>query len=153
MKGVVARSYFDAVGDSADAGVDCSGDPSLAVQASRDECDINVIIRKYLRTGELPGLREGVYADLSGLTGLQDAIQVVRDADLAFSALPADVRSAFDNDPVRLVQEAHDESKREKFEKLGLVKAKAAPVQPAVSEKPAAAASQPAPGAVPPSST
>ncbi|AXH77433.1 MAG: internal scaffolding protein [Microviridae sp.] len=114
---VVARNRFSARDASGD--ILCS-EPTLAVQASKDECDINVIVRKYLRTGELPGLRQGVYADLSGMVGLQDALHMVNEAEQAFMELPAEVRRYFDNDPVKLVEFASDSKNLEKAIELGL---------------------------------
>lgn len=99
-------------------------DKSLAVQASRDECDINTIVKKYLRTGELPGLREGVYADISEMPDLAAAIQMVSDADQAFMALPAEIRRRFDNDPVNLVAFAQDHNNLAEAISLGLAVAK-----------------------------
>lgn len=121
MKAVVARSYFDAIGHSADAGVDCSEDESPTVQASKDECDINVIVNKYLRTGEMPGVRQGVYADISEMVDLRDAIHMVNDAQQSFMELPANVREFFRNDPTALVEFAADPRNRDKAIELGLI--------------------------------
>lgn len=116
---VVARSYFDAVGNSADEGLKCE-DPSLAVQSAKDDCDINNIVKKYLRTGELPEMRQAVYADVSELGDLRDATERVLAAEEAFMQLPAEVRRYFDNDPVRLVEFSQDPANLEKAVELGL---------------------------------
>lgn len=116
----VARSYFDAVGKSGDPGLKCE-DVSLTVQASKDECDINIIVKKYLRTGELPGVRQGVYADLSQMIDLRDAIHMVNDAQQAFMELPAELRREFDNDPTKLVEFALDSKNKERAIALGLI--------------------------------
>lgn len=151
MSKVVARSYFDTVGNSADPGVTCR-DASLAVQASKQECDINFIVNKYLRTGEMPGHRQGVFADLSEFTDLRDAIHIVNEAQQAFMELPAEVRKEFDNDPTKLVEFASDLSDPKKFDRaleLGLVeRAPAAPPKAA-----APAPSESTPKGVPPKDT
>lgn len=120
---VVCRTFR---GEHLSPGLKCE-DKSLAVQASKDECDINTIVKKYLRTGELPGIRQVVYADISGLTDLQDALNTVIKAEEGFAALPAETRRFFDNDPVKLVEFAQDPANKEKAIELGLVD-KPAPV-------------------------
>lgn len=131
MAKVVARGYFDVVGLD-QGGVECQ-EASLTVQSSKDECDINNIVNKLLRSGEpLPELR-GVYADLSGMPDLQSALDQVVAADEAFMALPARVRTFFDNDPVKLVAFAQDPANLPKAIELGLAEPKASlpPSQPA----------------------
>lgn len=115
---VVARSYFDAVG-SVSEGLECLS-PSLAVQASKDECDINTIINKYLRTGEPPGQRTGVYMDAAQFGDLHTAMNTVIEAENMFMALPADIRKHFDNDPVKLVEFCSDPSNLTEAVRLGL---------------------------------
>lgn len=129
---VVARGYFD---PKPDDGLVCP-EPTLTVQSSKDECDLNVIIRKYWRTGELPGVKQGVYADISQLGDLAYCLDVVDRAEAAFMDLPADVRRALDDDPVKLVSLAADKSPEAtaKLVSLGLVDA----------PKPATPSSQPA---------
>lgn len=127
---VVAKSYFDVIGASQDEGLLCE-DPSLAVQASKDECDINNIVKKYLRTGELPGQREGIYADLSGFGDLRDMMHAVNEAQQAFMELPAEVRRFFDNDPTKLVEFAQDDRNYDKAVELGLIDKRSSPPAPA----------------------
>lgn len=114
-----ARSYFEAIENPMDTGLRFD-DPSLTVQAPKDDVDINNIINKYLRTGELPAVRQGVYADISGLVGLRESVEQVMFAREAFMLLPAKVRQYFDNDPVKLVEFAEDSRNYEKAVELGL---------------------------------
>lgn len=135
---VVARGYFDAIGDSS-IGLLCQ-DESLAVQASRDEVDINTIVNKYLRTGELPVQRQVIYADISEMGDLQACLERVSAAEEAFAQLPARIRRYFDNDPVRLVEFAADPANTEKAIELGLALPKPVPPrQPAPVDALAAA--------------
>lgn len=120
MAKIVCRSYRD-VKDKVK--LTCE-DPSLTVQASKDECDLNVIIRKYLRTGELPEARHAAYADLSQIGNLQDSLNSVIAAEQAFMALPAETRRYFDNDPVKLVNFAADDRNYSEAVRLGLVSSK-----------------------------
>lgn len=114
-------------------------EPSLAVQASKEECDINVIVKKYMRTGELPGVRQAIYADISHYTNLQDALHQVAAAEEGFMSLPAEVRRYFDNDPVKLIEFAQDPANNAKAIELGLAEPKPQPPrQPAPAPAPAA---------------
>lgn len=123
-----ARNYRDTV--FGDVGLACE-EPSLAVQASKDECDINFIVKKYLRTGILPEVQQGAYLDISDMVDLRGAIEMVRDAEAAFMDLPAEIRRRFDNDPTKLVEFAQDDKNMAEAVKLGLVDAKAlTPSQP-----------------------
>lgn len=141
---VVARSYFDVIGNS-DDGLLCE-DPSLAVQAAKAECDINNIVKTYMRTGELPGQRQLIYADISEMSDLRDALHMVNDAQQAFMDLPAEVRRHFDNDPVKLVEFAQDPNNYDKAVELGLAVRKEvpAPVTPSAAAPVVTAGSSPA---------
>lgn len=72
----------------------------LTQQHFRDECDLNVILKRY-RASDLPQpMHPGVYADLTELpTSLADAFDRVAVAQEWFDSLPSDVRLSFDNDP------------------------------------------------------
>jgi len=107
-------------------------EPSLAVQASKDECDINVIISKYLRTGVLPAARQGIYADISQMKDLQESLHQVNTAMQSFMELPAEIRREFDNDPVKLVEFASNPSNLARARALGLAPP---PPEPAPSPK------------------
>ena len=138
----VARDYFDCVGNST-VGVDCK-DATKAVQSQKEECDINNIVKKYLRTGELPGARAAAFMDLTAVPKYQDALNQVIQAEEAFMELPAEVRSAFDNDPAKLIEASLDGKNRAKFIELGLIS------PPSVKAgSPLPASGQDAPGGVP----
>lgn len=148
MKGVVAKSYFDVVGASQDDGISCP-EKTLAIQSSRDECDINVIVRKYQQTGELPGQRQVLYADISEIGDLRDSLEKVQRAEEAFMALPAEVRQFFDNDPVNLVNFSANEQNYEKALELGLVSPRQQPSAPSAPVQGAKAGTEPASSTAP----
>lgn len=137
---IVARGYYDVVGVD-QGGLSCPED-SLSVQASKDDCDINNIVKKYLRTGELPGARQAAYLDLCALPNYQEALNTVIAAEEAFMMLPADVRREFDNDPSKVVSFLDDDRNYQKAVSMGLV----TPRQPSNGIP---AAGQAAPGGVP----
>lgn len=78
--------------------------PSRTKQSFKDECDVNVVVRKYVR-GEAvqPNLREPVYGDFTLATDLQSALELVADATEVFEELPSAVRKAAGNSMVQLL--------------------------------------------------
>lgn len=118
---------YDADLASYDSGLLCE-DLSLAVQDARDEVDINTIVRRFGLTGQLPDeVRVPQYGDFVGLDDYHSAMNAVADANESFDALPADLRSRFNNDPAVFVEFCLDERNRDEMTKLGLLK----PVEPA----------------------
>lgn len=92
----------------------------------RDECDINVIMRRFQRSGgrlgDLPNSQgNGSYGDFSELPDYQTALATVIAAEANFEALPSIVRKRFNNDPGELLDFLSDEGNREEAVKLGLV--------------------------------
>jgi len=97
--------------------------PSRTKQSFRDECDINNILRKFNVTGELPvGSVQPQYGDFSGITDYQSALNAVMAAQDSFLALPAKIRSRFDNDPALFVDFASDEANKDEMKALGLLR-------------------------------
>lgn len=87
----------------------------------KDECDINNIVRKYKATGQLPSLvrQDARYGDFSDVPTYMEALERVRLAEEAFSALPAEVRKDCDNDPAVFLEKVRDKAWAEKH-KLAL---------------------------------
>ena len=97
--------------------------PSRTKQSFRDECDINNILRKFNVTGQLPaGSVQPQYGDFSGITDYQSALNAVMEAQDSFLALPAKIRSRFDNDPALFVEFASDEANKDEMKALGLLR-------------------------------
>lgn len=102
-------------------------DPSLAQQHARDETDINTIVRRFGLTGELPSnVRSPQYGDFLEASDYHTSMNLIRAADAAFMALPADVRTRFNNDAGAFVDFVSDDQNRAEAEKLGLVLPQAA---------------------------
>lgn len=98
-------------------------DPSLTQQQFKEECDINTIMNKYIKTGEFRALtgKGGIYADFSEIKDLQSMLDTVRLAQDAFASLPAQVRQRFANDPAQLLEFIQDTNNRDEAIKLGLI--------------------------------
>jgi hypothetical protein len=79
-------------------------DPSKAQQHAKEECDINTIVDRFLKTGALPPIRvPPTYSDFAEVFDLQTALNQVKAAQDSFNALPAGVRARFQNDPTKFV--------------------------------------------------
>lgn len=100
-------------------------EPSLAIQAFKEDCDVNIILDRYMKTGELPQTRQqGIYADISEIPDLTQAIQIVKSAEDAFMSLPAKTRLEFENDPRKLLHFLQDPKNEQRGIELGLIEPK-----------------------------
>ena len=78
-------------------------DETLAQQNFKDETDLNIMIRKY---GVLP-VNEVNWKEFDATViprDYHDLQNMMKEADAAFNALPADVRQAVENDPQKLLE-------------------------------------------------
>lgn len=91
-------------------------------QAFAEECDVNRIMRRYVKTGELPvGGRVASYGDFSGPAELLEARALIVRAEAQFAALPATVREKFKNDPAAFLMFVQNPDNRPEMKKLGLL--------------------------------
>lgn len=113
-------------------------------QSGKDECDINVLMKRYAQTGVLPPARDGdpVYADVSAMDFTASMNQVAR-VNGFFSRMPADVRARFLNSPAVMLEFCADPANAVEAAKLGLIPAPKAPEVAA-----GAPVAAPAPGGV-----
>lgn len=115
-------------------GVDCG--PTMTKQSFKDECDINLIMKRYSKSGVLNHLNkyEGRYGDFGDGLDFQSAMGHVIKAQDMFDELPAHVRKRFANSPAEFLDFVSDPVNSEEMVKLGLATLR--PVQPPVSEAP-----------------
>ena len=112
---------YDVDAASIEGGLSCP-EPTKAQQHMADEADINTIVRRFGVSGVLPaGARAPSYDDFSEVVDFHTAQLAIRRAQESFMALPADVRTRFDNDPGLFVDFCSEESNREELRKMGLV--------------------------------
>lgn len=78
--------------------VDASG-PSITEQSHAKECDVNFIMKRFQKTGQLPVSKtaQPVYIDVTNLTDFQDMHNKVAAARQKFEALPAAEREKYGN--------------------------------------------------------
>lgn len=104
----------------------CPGE-TLTLQAHAEECDVNRIMARWEKTGQLPdnGHREPQFGDVSEVPDLQSAQNIFIEAQACFGALDARVRARFGNSPVALYEWLADPENLEEAAKLGLFKPEA----------------------------
>lgn len=108
-----------------------SGKDGKTRQEFKRECDINTIMARAARTGEMPVNRNpGLYGDFSTVGDFQSAQELLKDATDQFNGLPSTVRERFRNNPVEMLAFVSDKNNREEAVKLGLVKPVAEPPGP-----------------------
>ncbi len=127
MKPPFLRTPFnydrDAVSD--ESGLACP-EPTLAQQQFRDEADINTILERFGRTGELVvPVNVPQFGDYSEVVDYHSAMNMVIEAQDSFDRLPAKIRAEFDNDPGKFVDFVMDDNNRDKAVEMGLIAAPA----------------------------
>lgn len=107
-------------------------DPGQVQQHLADETDINNIMRKYQKTGELRHVTSmaGEYGDFSNAPDYKTAMEQIIAADNLFMELPAAVRDRFGNDPANFIEFATDEKNIEELRKMGLAPEAPRPPEP-----------------------
>lgn len=98
------------------------GGPSVTKQSFKEDCDVNVIVNKFMSGGELTHLNRLApqFGDVSSAVDLQAALELVEDAWEEFERLPARVRSACDNSPVNFEHMISSEEGRAELARLGM---------------------------------
>lgn len=117
------RSIFDY---DRDPGIDFSDDPGHTKQSFREETDINAIVERANRTGQLPQMiaSDPMYGDFSSVPDYQTALNLVVKAEEQFMGLSAHVRDRFYNDPARFLEFMGDPNNAAEIVKLGLATAR-----------------------------
>lgn len=73
---------------------------SLTIQSMAEDADINVLMKRFGVTGQLPqGVRIPEYGDFTGISDYRTALHQIRDAQDNFLKLPPDLRAKYSNDP------------------------------------------------------
>ena len=95
-------------------------------QAFREECDINTIMARYMKTGILDHVKQGVaqYLDVTG-ADFQDAQNLISGANSMFQALPSAVREQFENNPAYFLEFMENPENHAKAREMGLLAAQA----------------------------
>lgn len=116
---VIIRKKFD---ESDRELLVCVGE-SRTQQSFKEECDVNVIMRKYEKTGLITHVSkvQGQYGDFSSIGDYQEALDKLSVAQDAFLDMPAKLRARFGNDPGQLIEFINNKENYEEAVKLGLI--------------------------------
>lgn len=121
-------------------------DKTLTQQHFKEEADINTIVQRFHLTGELPtDVRMPMNGDFSGVFDFQSAMNAIRAAEESFAAMPAQVRSRFQNNPAAFVAFCSDPENTAEAIKMGLATARPVPDAPKPPEEPKPGTPPPAP--------
>ncbi|QKI28920.1 VP3 [Kummerowia striata gokushovirus] len=113
-----------------------NNEESLTVQDAEDS-DINIIMKKYAHTGTLPIQQmQALLGDFSEIEDFRQAQERIREANDAFSQVPADLRKRFDNDPQKFIDFVLDDKNLDETVKLGYRMAPPKPATPTGTETP-----------------
>lgn len=146
----MSRSRFDdprfRMGNRVEIDVSAVDDPesdrfSRTQQHFKEECDVNLIMKRFERTGILDHLNQyqGRYGDFLDVPqDYQSAVNQVIAAQDMFMTLPGAVRALFENDPGKFLEFVDDPANAGRMVELGLARAPdqvvEAPAVPAVSD-------------------
>lgn len=99
------------------------GDEGCTKQEFKDDCDINLVLRRFYKTGVLTHARQhgGQYGDFTKAVDYHTALNMVHEAEDMFMSLPASLRAEFDNDPGLFLDFATDEENTEALREFGLL--------------------------------
>jgi len=91
-------------------------------QSFRDECDINLIMAKYQKTGALSHVNNyGANYGFATSIDFTEAMQLIRTAQEMFDGLPSSIRTRFDNDPAVFLEFVQDADNTKEMQTLGLI--------------------------------
>lgn len=122
------------------------GDVSRTHQSFKDECDINVVMRRYANNGQFPNTNpmQPTYGDFTNSTDYLQARLQVGEAMDEFMQLPSAVRAACDNDPAKFLDMCADPERLEELQDLGLAERSVPPVLDPVAPETPVAPTEPA---------
>lgn len=110
--------------------------PSLTKQEFKKECDIDYILKQFIKTGLMTHLssRKPHYGDYIDVPEYQSAMNMVADANEAFASLPASIRKRFGNDPLEFLDFVQDKNNSDEVKKMGLGPTEKLPLEQAIAE-------------------
>ncbi|EGA3806839.1 hypothetical protein ACKW8P_002928 [Escherichia coli] len=99
-------------------------EPTMTQQHFRDECDVNKIVERAIRTGDttvFTSAQRGEFYDASAITDYVDAMALIDDVNDDFNSLPSTIRSMFGNNVKQYVEWMSDPQNWSKARELGLL--------------------------------
>jgi len=92
-------------------------------QEFKDDTDVNNIVERFLRTGELSNMiqQDPIYGDFVDVPTYEEAFNIVLFANEQFDALPSNLRERFFNSPAKFLEFCSNPDNRDEMVKLGLM--------------------------------
>lgn len=115
------KKFISAFGPKNKVRIDMDGQETRTHQSGKDECDINKLMEKYVKTGVLDHQKEhGENYGFATSIDLLEALTTVKTAENMFNALPAKIRTKFDNNPGEFLDFVQDPANEAELIELGL---------------------------------
>jgi len=112
---------------------------SMTAQEFAPECEVNNIIKKYMKTGDKTLLQQkiGFYADVSEVPDFLTASVQVTQANETFNLLPSELRQRFNHSPAEMINFVSNPNNQEEAIKLGLMvpRPKPAPINDKLNDE------------------
>lgn len=90
-------------------------------QNTKDQCDINHIMKKFKSGGTLPLIqKDPIYGDFSEAVDYKESLQIILTAEDQFDGLPSDIRNKFKNDPAKFLEFVNDTKNHKELIDMGL---------------------------------
>lgn len=98
-------------------------EPSMTQEQFQEQSDINYIMSRYEKTGEINLKNSGIgkYMNIIGLPDYKESLELINAAADSFMELPAIVRKRFSNDPAELIEFLQDKTNKDEAISLGLI--------------------------------
>jgi phage internal scaffolding protein len=113
-------------------------EPTMTKQSHKDECDVNLILKRYDKNNVLTHMNKAkpFYADTTAID-LQQAIDTVDKAKAMFDELPSKIRNRFQGNPAALLDFLHNPANEREAVEIGLLEMPPQPPAPQNTAPPA----------------
>lgn len=95
-------------------------EPSIVDESKRDDTDLNVLVKRWMRGEPVPQFAPAQFGDVSDAGSFMEVQERLLRVEQEFSKLPAYVREHFNNSPVEFADALADPTRGEEFVSLGL---------------------------------
>lgn len=94
---------------------------SITKQSQKDDCDINLIMARFVKTGVMEHQRiHGAEYGFASADSFNESMQIVAKGKTMFEELPSSIRTKFENDPAKFLDFVQDENNRDAMQEMGL---------------------------------
>jgi len=94
---------------------------TITKQSFKDDCDINKIMDRFVKTGVLDHVREhGPEYGFASSDDFKASMEIIAKAQTMFEELPSKIRTKFENDPAKFLDFVQDEKNTKEMEEMGL---------------------------------